>query len=166
MNGSPDLSRQSLCFKHWITDYVLTHGELSLKINLWIKLAFDRSPIKDVRRYEKAWQVTNCFYLTSRAWMIKKVNEVSIIPKQRIVCFRVPDQTVVRSWKHIRKRITHFLLVEESRVKIDPISLPNPRPKTSAPLFFLLQSRQCMTCSICAPLRWITWFLSYIKRSH
>lgn len=67
--------------------------------------------------------------------MIKRVNEVPIIPKQGIVCSRVPDQTFVRSWKHIRRRITHFL---SGRGKQRDWPSCTPKPKTKKLCFHIL----------------------------
>lgn len=101
--------------------------------------------------------------------MIKKVNEVPIIPEQGIVCSRLPDQTFVRSWKHIRRRITHFL---SGRRKQRNWSSSTSKPKTINFCFLIIPSsssllqRQCMKTSICALLCWISFFWSYNKRSH
>lgn len=101
--------------------------------------------------------------------MIKKVNEVPVIPEQGIVCSRGPDQTFVRSWKHIRRRITHFL---SGRGNQRNWPSPTPRPKTKKLCFLIIPSsssllqRQIMKLSICALLCWISSFWSYNKESH
>lgn len=90
---------------------------------------------------------------------------MSIIPKQGIVCFRVPDQTFVRSWKHIRRRITHFFF-GRGKQRDWPSPTAKSKTKTSPSLFLSLQSRKCMKFSTCALLFWISSFWSYYKGSH